>query len=151
MVLHFCLIAMFFWVLLEGCVLYNDLVVVIGTSIDNDQLYKIGRYVAYGLPLLIVILGAAIDHEDYFTSRVGVRACVRVCMWKIDTLTDRRFLAVLLDQRQVSADLCLPGADGTDGVCEHGDLCVYPSQHQQARAGLSAWRSHSLLLSPGKK
>jgi hypothetical protein len=81
MVLHFCLIAMFFWMLLEGCVLYNDLVTVIGTSIDNDQLYKIGRYVAYGMPLLVVILGAAIDREDYYTNRVGVRVrlvCVRV-------------------------------------------------------------------------
>jgi hypothetical protein len=76
MVLHFCLVAMFFWMLLEGCVLYNDLVIVVGISIDNDKLYKIGRYLAYGLPLLIVILGAAIDHEDYYTNRVSVYTCV---------------------------------------------------------------------------
>jgi hypothetical protein len=71
MLLHFCLVAMFCWMLLEGCVLYNDFVIVVGVSIDNDQLYKMGRYAAYGLPLLIVIVGAAVDREDYYTNRVS--------------------------------------------------------------------------------
>jgi hypothetical protein len=80
--LHLFLLGVYAWLAIEGLRLYIDLVIVVGSSVDVDQLYSNGRYAAYGVPLLIVVVSAVADKQDYYNNQVRVwRVCiVSVCV-----------------------------------------------------------------------
>ncbi|ESO90837.1 hypothetical protein LOTGIDRAFT_122649, partial [Lottia gigantea] len=78
LVLHYCYMSVFAWMLVEGLHLYNRVVRVFGSELYRKIYYSV---FGWGMPVLLIVISAAADWDGYGTDKVCWLSISRDTIW----------------------------------------------------------------------